>query len=180
MFAELLRSRSWRIPVILSAVRVIQEEGFTGPGPAASLAADKIRRCGERKYRAQRGRGSQCPMGEAKCFRAIHAVVESRCRASGPGIGRWYLSFSSIFLPPLTRLVRIDGSSAALVFRAMHSFCPLKSLAHQRFRLNFHIAEPPQVRFKVLQSPEFTIPSLSPPSHCTSSSSPPCGRPALP
>jgi hypothetical protein len=37
-----------------------------------------------------------------------------------------------------------------------------KSLAHQRFRLNFHTAEPPQVMFKVLQSLEFTTPSLPP------------------
>jgi hypothetical protein len=41
-------------------------------------------------------------------------------------------------------------------------FFPFKSLAHQRFRLNFHTAEPPQVMFKVLQSPEFTTPSLPP------------------
>jgi hypothetical protein len=73
-------------------------------------------------------------------------------------------SFLSFYFPiSLPAPGRLRMVAVALVFQARHCLCPRKSLAHQRFRLNFHMTDPAPVRFKVLQSPDFTTPSLPPP-----------------
>jgi hypothetical protein len=192
MFAELLRFRSWRIAVILSAVKLPRREAFREPGPAAHVARTNFPGA-ENPIPSSELSGISILYldtlwgegkigGEGKRFRAIPCRRRIRLQGLGPRFGRGASALVRFSLPaPVPASRGLSGSFLAMGFSRKAVFTvSVKSLVHQRFQPNFHIAEHPQVRFKVLQSPEFTILSLSLPPHCTSSSSPPCGRPALP
>ena len=158
MFAGLLRFRSWRIPVILSAVRVTREQGsrsrgrqrawprtkFGGvenPNPAFSAVANLDALWGKRNVFVP------------SCSRRITLP------GSRPGFGRWDPSSPSISLPALTRLDRIDRSSGAPGFSSDAFFLSPQKPCPSAFPAEFSHYRTSASDVQSLQSLEFTTPS---------------------